>query len=909
MACSISLTSVNGIVAAGQAQPSRLRVTGSAVQCTSGQVIVTSNVTAASPPATLNANGQFRIEVPFTSPLTCGAPIQVRVECVGDPTCFVQFDDALPCCDIPMLYFRAVRPVGSLAPTQLVVSGVLHGCAADQVIISSPVTVTSPPVAVDPFTGEFSTTLPFSSAVQCGAKLEVTAACATPGGCTRTEGAELDCPGCYSAEVTTASGPCVGSPPVQPITFASTIAVPAGASRDFSWEFGDGTNGTPFTINNTTGTAASTHQHSEVHDYAPGAYTATLRISPPPFECDELTVPVVAACGNTGCPTVSQPVANVAQQCVNGKRTATLSSSVTAPAAGAVVYWDFGDGTFSAPSVVGAGATVASSVPHDYPPGTYHAVLKTVQPSGCPDRSVSIVVTSCPSTCNLQIQNIHVQTGACDPVTGRRPVMATAVLSSPDPSDQFFWQWDTNPAQAPGGSSASHDYASPGTGTNTAVVRVTVVRSGGCVASFDKTITFGGCDVGCPEIVSNSIDASGPCTADRARRTVSLDAVVNGGGFTHYDWDFGDGATASIPVGAGPRTSHEFRPGTYTVRLTVTGPGACSTSTQTVITVDACCPAVTDLTATQGSCRVGCCDASRHARRNRQRVSASDLHVGLRRRIADGVHDLAVGAAPPVPAWPVRGDRDDHRTELRRLVRQPDLHGGRLWRWRWRGGGGGGSISCAVLLWISVILMALGGLLVVLGCILTSKFPQAGLILMIIGAAVTALGLLLFLLWLWLCASFTDCPVILAVRAFVIALIAVFAVIAAVLAILALFGLVDLWPCSAASTAYGLGWGTILAVLDGVAIRLGCLTVNPSGAGSSSSGLTSAGSGWRDPMRAPSTGMPAAEHQIAGLGDAVGAVTTKMGIEPCRSCQERARRLNAMFPFGRAGDPVSEWST
>jgi hypothetical protein len=118
--------------------------------------------------------------------------------------------------------------------------------------------------------------------------------------------------------------------------------------------------------------------------------------------------------------------------------------------------------------------------------------------------------------------------------------------------------------------------------------------------------------------------------------------------------------------------------------------------------------------------------------------------------------------------------------------------------------------------------------------------------------------------------------------------------IAIVLAILALAGITDLWPCAAAAALYGFNWRAVLAIIDAAAIRLGCLTVNPSGAGgasSSSSGLMS-GAGDRS-----SSGLKYNGHaRITGLGDVIKVTTSAMGIQPCTGCKERARQLNRLVP-------------
>jgi hypothetical protein len=903
----VTITSANLIVLPGQTQPSKLRVTGQAQQCVGNQVVVTSSITAGSGPVTVNLDGRFRVELPITAtPVpSCGATVSVRAECATDANCFDQRINApLACCEVPTLYFQAVRPVTSLTPTHLLVQGVLCGCPTDQVVIASPVTATTAPIAVDLYTGEFSAQIPLTSVVQCGDKIGVTASCATPGGCSGHVEMALDCPGCYAAQVTVTGAPCTGTPPVQPVTLAAEVSIPAGSTHVFFWEFGDGSVGPHFTINNSAGNAASHYPHTETHDYVPGTtYTAWLRIVPPPSECLEVSVQVVATCGTPGCPTITPPMATVGP-CVNNMRTVTFTSSVTAGPAGAIVYWDFGGGAFSAPSIVTANATLALSPTHDYAPGSYTATLKTLQPTGCPDQPVTFVVGTCGDPpCTLHIQSIQTQVGPCDPATGTRRVTATAVLTNSDPADRYYWQWDGTPATvglaAPAGVTQFHDYASPGSGTNTETVELVVIRSTGCVASLGTTVTFDGCGSGCPEIVKLQTDAPGVCTPDRSRRTVSLDATINGTGVTQYVWQFGDGTTLTLPGSGGPHTTHDYLPGTYTVRLTISAPGDCSSHIDLTITIDPCCPVITGLVATPGACVKGV--ATRPVTLTATvSGSAPATYVW---NFGDGSPTVST-TTPVAPVHQYAGGGPFTATVN---ASSPTCGASSARTSISVTGCGGGDISCAILLWIAMICMAIGGLLVVIGCILTKAYPLAGLILMIIGAALTLIGWLLFGLWLWLCSSTTACAVIMAVRSFVIAMIALFAVIAVVLAILALFGQVDLWPCSGAAAAYGANWGVVLSILDGVAFRLGCITVGPAGgkggSGSSSSPLMSNSTRLDGGYQAPPSMMmsvtePVQRAKMTGLGDLVKATTTLMGIQPCTGCQERARRLNAMVPFG-----------
>jgi hypothetical protein len=216
-------------------------------------------------------------------------------------------------------------------------------------------------------------------------------------------------------------------------------------------------------------------------------------------------------------------------------------------------------------------------------------------------------------------------------------------------------------------------------------------------------------------------------------------------------------------------------------------------------------------------------------------------------------------------------------------------------------GGGMGLPSCAALLWAAIIFLLVGAIVTVVGCILMHFFPQAGLIVEIIGIVIAAIGAILFLIWWIVCRLFTACPVILAVRAFVMVLIGVFAGIAVVLAILAIF-FADLWACAGAATVYSAAWGGILAMLDWIAQDRGCLTLNPAGGSSgSSSGALTSSEGTRRLELSDFSRMSV--QKPAGLGDVVKSATAAMGIQPCGKCHERAERLNARFPFGSAPTP------
>jgi hypothetical protein len=127
------------------------------------------------------------------------------------------------------------------------------------------------------------------------------------------------------------------------------------------------------------------------------------------------------------------------------------------------------------------------------------------------------------------------------------------------------------------------------------------------------------------------------------------------------------------------------------------------------------------------------------------------------------------------------------------------------------GGGNGGSGLCAGLLISAITLLVLGAMSIIIG-VCFNVLP-----LVIAGGIAAGLGLLLFILWVVLCARFTSCSVMQTMHCILFFLIAVIAPIIFVLAIL--FGGL---PCAiAVATAWG-GWGTVYAWLGVVMGQVNC---------------------------------------------------------------------------------------
>ena len=158
-------------------------------------------------------------------------------------------------------------------------------------------------------------------------------------------------------------------------------------------------------------------------------------------------------------------------------------------------------------------------------------------------------------------------------------------------------------------------------------------------------------------------------------------------------------------------------------------------------------------------------------------------------------------------------------------------------------------IGCDALLWISLILILISGVLGVIACIVSVAVPPppgpiVAAVLGIIAAALLIIGLLLFLLWWAICRFFTACSVIIGAINFMGVLIAIFAIVAIVLFILGKFG-VPVGVCWVSAAANSALWGLLLFILYRIAVAVRCITENsggpppPSPPSSSSSALSS----------------------------------------------------------------------
>ncbi len=209
--------------------------------------------------------------------------------------------------------------------------------------------------------------------------------------------------------------------------------------------------------------------------------------------------------------------------------------------------WDFGDGA------KGAGATAE----HTFRAGGLVRVLLTVRDnSGLPCNESA-------ATAVIRVTDAPVaQAGPDQTVCANQSVVFDGTGSGGGKRPIQGYEWDFGDGGQGGGVHPVHAYTRPG--LYTVRLRITVPAEGNCENFSEDEMTvrvlpspvasFEADPVVCPgaDVVFDAGEPDGePAPAGR------------------YEWDFGDGVT-----GSGPRMTHRFgKPGTFTVRLTVTTDG------------------------------------------------------------------------------------------------------------------------------------------------------------------------------------------------------------------------------------------------------------------------------------------------------------------------------------------------
>ena len=309
---------------------------------------------------------------------------------------------------------------------------------------------------------------------------------------------------------------------VAPLT-VSFSDLSSGAVSSWSWSFGDG---------------GRSSAQSPSHQYAvPGTYTVALTVTGPGGSDTETAVDLITVA-------TPPPVAGFGADRTSGVAPLTVSFSDLSSGAVSSWSWSFGDG----------GRSSAQSPSHLYTvPGTYTVALTVTGPGGSDTETAVdlITVATPPPVAGFGAD----RTSGVAPLTVSFSDLSSGAVSS--------WSWSFGDGGRSSAQSPSHQYTVPGTYT----VALTVTGPGGS----DTETAVDLITVATPPPVAGF---GADRTSGVAPLTVSF-SDLSSGAVSSWSWSFGDGGRSSAQS-----PSHQYAvPGTYTVALTVTGPGGSDTET------------------------------------------------------------------------------------------------------------------------------------------------------------------------------------------------------------------------------------------------------------------------------------------------------------------------------------------
>ena len=322
------------------------------------------------------------------------------------------------------------------------------------------------------------------------------------------------------------SGAPVTAAPGEPVAFDGSGSTPSDSPLTrYHWTFADGAEAEG---------AAATHAYE-----LPGLYRAVLRVEDESgHPCDfgtatrEVTVnfPPVAEAGE-------------ARSAATGE-TVTLTGGASYDVDGTITshHWDFGDGTRA------DGATVT----HAYAdPGTFTATLTVTD-----DSRVANATTTDTVTLTVNAPPVPVATGPDRPIAVGEIAAIDGGASTDADGAILSWSWDFGDGAQGEGPQVQYAWAAPG------VYPVTLTVTDDSATPSATTTTK----------IDVTVSAAPVADAGPDQSVAVSDLAFDGGGssdadgrITSWDWDFGDGVTAS-----GRNVRHAYaRPGTYEVALVV----------------------------------------------------------------------------------------------------------------------------------------------------------------------------------------------------------------------------------------------------------------------------------------------------------------------------------------------------
>ncbi len=303
-----------------------------------------------------------------------------------------------------------------------------------------------------------------------------------------------------------------------PLTVQFT-STPTGSISSLQWNFGDGTTSTSL---------------SPSHTYtAPGTYTATFTLVGPGGTLTKTVTITVNA---------TPPVANIGATPTSGDIPLPVQFTSTSTGTISSYLWSFGDGATSA----------AQNPSHTYTTaGKYTVTLQVTGPKGNSTKTITITANPPAPAANMTAS----LTSGKAPLPVQFTSKSTGTISS--------YQWNFGDGSTSAAQNPSHTYTTAGTYT----VTLTVTGPGGTSTKTTSITTYA-------PPVANITAAP---TSGNVPFAVQFTSTSTGT-ISSYQWTFGDGGTS-----AAQNPSHTYTvAGTYTVTLSVTGPGGNSIKTTSI---------------------------------------------------------------------------------------------------------------------------------------------------------------------------------------------------------------------------------------------------------------------------------------------------------------------------------------
>ncbi len=305
------------------------------------------------------------------------------------------------------------------------------------------------------------------------------------------------------------------------VSFSNTST---GSITSYAWTFGDG---------GTSTLASPSHVYA-----AAGTYTVGLTVTGPGGSNTQTQTNYIVV-------SAAAPVAQFSGSPTSGTFPLTVSFSNTSTGSITSYAWDFGDGATSA----------AAAPSHIYASsGTYTVSLTVTGPGGSNTMTRSNYIST--STAAPVAQFTATPTSGTFPLTVNFSNTSTGSITS--------YAWTFGDGGTSTLASPSHVYAAAGTYT----VSLTVTGPGGSNTMTRSNYISTSTAAPVAQFTATPTSGTFPLTVNFSNTST--------GSITSYAWTFGDGGTSTS---ASP--SHVYAAaGTYTVSLTVTGPGGSNTMTR-----------------------------------------------------------------------------------------------------------------------------------------------------------------------------------------------------------------------------------------------------------------------------------------------------------------------------------------